>query len=91
MFGFRYKPGDGPPPNVKTDNKERKTDQAEAAFNVFDKDKDGFISREEFTAVSKNLTEKQADAVFAKFDENKDGRLSLDEFRKMIEKKDKRK
>ena len=60
-------------------------DKAEAAFRVFDKNKDGFITKDEFSQVSKKLTRKQVDAVFAKFDTRHDGKLSLQEFRRLMD------
>ena len=60
-------------------------DKAEAAFRVFDTNKDGFITKDEFSQVSTKLTRKQMDAVFAKFDTSHDGKLSLQEFRRLMD------
>lgn len=60
--------------------------KAERAFKVFDKDNDGFITKEEFAKISKKLNKDQVDAVFNKFDKDGDGVLSFEEFRKMLNK-----
>lgn len=70
--------------NVEVMNKTDRTGKADTAFKLFDKNKDGFITREEFAQVSKKLTKKQIDAVFAKFDGNGDGRLSREEFQQLM-------
>ena len=73
------------------------------AFKLFDMNKDGYITREEFKKVhlvisntvklypclkvSKKLDSTQIEAVFKRFDVNKDGRLSMDEFRRLMEKR----
>ena len=80
-----------------------KSQKTETAFKLFDRNKDGYISRDEFTKVenifvyclklflkfqvSKKLTPSQIQAVFAKFDANGDGRLSMEEFRQMMDRK----
>ena len=61
--------------------------KTDTAFNLFDKNKDGFITKDEFAEVSKKLSPAQIDAVFAKYDANKDGKLSKEEFRNLIEKR----
>lgn len=61
------------------------SDKAEAAFRIFDKDNDGFITKDEFAQVSKKLTPAQVAAVFDKFDTNNDGQLSLGEFRRLMD------
>jgi Ca2+-binding EF-hand superfamily protein len=60
--------------------------QAEIAFRLYDKDKDGFITKSEMEKLSKNLSKEQIDKVFARFDADGDGRLSYSEFRKMMNK-----
>ena len=60
--------------------------QAERAFKLFDKDNDGYITKQEFQKISKKLNKEQIDAVFNKFDKNGDGVLSFEEFRKMLNK-----
>ena len=60
--------------------------QAEIAFRLYDKDKDGFITKSEMEKLSKTLSKDQIDKVFARFDTDGDGRLSYAEFRKMMNK-----
>ena len=60
--------------------------KAERAFKVFDKDNDGFITKEEFAKISKKLNRDQVEAVFNKFDKDGDGVLSFEEFKKMLNK-----
>lgn len=60
--------------------------QAEIAFRLYDKDKDGYITKTEMEKLSKNLSKEQIDKVFARFDSDGDGRLSYAEFRKMMNK-----
>jgi len=60
--------------------------QAEIAFRLYDKDKDGYITKSEMEKLSKNLSKEQIDKVFARFDQDGDGRLSYAEFRKMMNK-----
>ena len=60
--------------------------KAERAFKLFDKDNDGFITKEEFSKISKKLNKEQIEAVFSKFDKDGDGVLSFEEFKKMLNK-----
>uniref|UniRef100_A0A0K2TNY7 EF-hand domain-containing protein n=1 Tax=Lepeophtheirus salmonis TaxID=72036 RepID=A0A0K2TNY7_LEPSM len=60
--------------------------KAERAFKLFDKDNDGFITKDEFQKISKKLSKDQIEAVFSKFDKDGDGVLSFEEFRKMLNK-----
>jgi len=60
--------------------------QAEIAFRLYDKDKDGYITKSEMEKLSKTLSKEQIDKVFARFDADGDGRLSYAEFRKMMNK-----
>jgi Ca2+-binding EF-hand superfamily protein len=60
--------------------------QAEIAFRLYDKDKDGYITKAEMEKLSKSLSKEQIDKVFARFDADGDGRLSYAEFRKMMNK-----
>ena len=59
-----------------------------AGFNVFDKDKSGFICREELRQVMINLgeqvTEDQLDEMMDEADINKDGKVSFEEFEKLM-------
>ncbi|ERM95783.1 probable calcium-binding protein CML43 [Amborella trichopoda] len=60
------------------------------AFNVFDMDRDGFISSEEVETVLSRLglwevkEEKDRKRMIHKFDENLDGRLDFQEFKNMM-------
>lgn len=60
--------------------------RAERAFKLFDKDNDGFITKDEFQKISKKLNREQIEAVFSKFDKDGDGVLSFEEFKKMLNK-----
>ena len=60
--------------------------RAKSAFKAFDKDNDGFITKEEFSKISLKLSKEQVDTVFKKFDRDQDGVLSLQEFQKMLKK-----
>lgn len=51
----------------------------EAAFKKLDKNGDGKVSKEEFTAKAKDAA--KADKAFAKLDKNGDGFLTLEEFK----------
>ena len=59
--------------------------KAERAFKLFDKDNDGYITKEEFAKISKKLNREQVEAVFHKFDKDGDGVLSFEEFRTMLQ------
>jgi calmodulin len=59
------------------------------AFNVFDKDKNGFIDRDEIKDVLKTLTgvehsETEIDLMIKEADTNNDGKVSFQEFKKMM-------
>jgi len=62
------------------------TDKAQMAFKLYDKDKDGYITKAEMVKLSKNLTKEQVEKAFSKFDSDGDGRLSYEEFKKMMNK-----
>jgi len=71
-------------------HKEEAIAKAERAFRLFDKDNDGYITKEEFGKISKKLNKDQVEAVFNKFDKDGDGVLSFNEFRSMLQNKDKK-
>jgi len=62
----------------KADSKPKNTQDRPKIFDSWDKDKDGFLSKEEYVP---HITD-QADAParFVRFDKNNDGRLSKEEF-----------
>ena len=72
--------------NEATKPKPDTSRQAEIAFRLYDKDKDGYITKNEMEKLSKNLSKEQIDKVFARFDADGDGKLSYAEFRKMMNK-----
>merc|ERR1712062_398635 len=59
--------------------------KAELAFNVFDKNHDGYITKNEMLRGSKNLTKGQVEAVFKQNDNNQDGKLTLEEFQEFMQ------
>ena len=62
----------------------------ELAFRLIDTDDDGYIDRDEFEKVSKNLSKEQIDKVWSKLDKDGDGRISISEFYDMMDKKKKK-
>ena len=67
---------------------EKKAPDADKAFARKDKDSDGNLTKEEFTAGAKDAT--KAEAAFAKRDANSDGKISKEEFAAAPAKKDKK-
>ena len=59
-----------------------------AAFSVFDKDKDGYISRSELrsamTLMKEKVTDHELDQVMSEADLDRDGRISFDEFARLM-------
>ncbi len=51
----------------------------EAVFKKMDKNSDGKVTKEEFSAVAKDAA--KADKAFAKLDKDGDGSLTLEEFK----------
>ncbi|XP_040579942.1 uncharacterized protein [Lepeophtheirus salmonis] len=72
---------------AKKDKKETasKMDKVEYAFRKFDLNKDGFLSREEFELMMKNVEKSEVNRIFKSCDAKKDGRISLQEFRNMLD------
>jgi hypothetical protein len=62
----------------KTSTKPKKQLDRPAIFTSWDKDKDGFLSKEEF--IPHMADQADAPARFVRFDQDKDGRLSKEEF-----------
>ncbi len=59
--------------------------KGELAFQLIDKNKDGYISKDEFKKFSAKLSNKQVKAIYAKFDADNDNQLSVEEFQKMLQ------
>ena len=60
-------------------------DKTEIAFKLADKNKDGFIDKEEFEKMAKTLTPDKVEKVFQKCDSNGDGKIDFSEFKKMMD------
>ena len=60
-------------------------EKARLAFNAYDRNRDGYLTKAELRKTSRKMTDAQIDAVFEKFDKNKDGRLDFDEFKELME------
>ena len=57
---------------------------ANVAFNLLDKDGDGFLTKKEFSRSMKNLKDHQIDCLFSKYDIDHDEKLSLGEFKNIF-------
>ena len=60
-----------------------------AIFEKYDKDKSGYLDRDEIIAViteykGRKPTSKQVDRLLSKIDENNDGKISYEEFKKTL-------
>ena len=83
--------------NKQKSDHERKTqsnivhEKARLAFNAYDRNRDGYLTKAEMKKTSKMMTEAQIDAVFDKYDKNKDGKLSFEEFKDLMESHNKEK
>lgn len=60
-------------------------EKADLAFKAFDKNQDGFITKNEMLRTSKNLTKQQVDAVFQRNDVDQDGKISREEFHEFMQ------
>ena len=60
-------------------------DTTEMAFRLADKSNDGYIDKEEFEKMAKNLSKEKIDKVFEKFDKDGDGTMSYLEFKAMMD------
>ena len=60
-------------------------EKARLAFNAYDRNRDGYLTKAEMKKTSKMMTEAQIDAVFEKYDKNKDGKLEFEEFKELME------
>jgi len=74
---------------AKKDSKSKldpsKMDRVELAFRKFDTNNDGYLSRDEFDVMMKNISKEQADRIFRSLDTKGDNRVSLEEFRAMLD------
>merc|ERR1711994_569530 len=61
-------------------------DRTEAAFNVFDSDKDGYVTKQEFLRNTTKLTDEQVTAMIDRLDVDGDGKLNKEEFEKLMAK-----
>ena len=60
-------------------------EKAKLAFNAYDRNRDGYLTKAELRKTSKRMTDAQIDAVFDKYDKNKDGKLDFEEFKDLME------
>ena len=60
------------------DKEAPKKPDSEMIFSKKDKDEDGFLSKEDFTAGAKDAT--KAESAFSKRDKDSDGKISKEEF-----------
>ena len=60
-------------------------EKAKLAFNAYDRNRDGYLTKAELRKTSKRMTDAQIDAVFEKYDKNKDGKLDFEEFKELME------
>merc|ERR1711997_1423855 len=61
-------------------------DRTEAAFNVFDSDKDGYVTKQEFLRNTSKLSDEQVRTLFERLDMDGDGKLNKEEFDKLMAK-----
>lgn len=66
-----------------------KMDRVELAFRKFDLNQDGYLTRDEFDLMMKNVDKRQADRIFRSCDTSGDDKISLEEFRNMLAKAEK--
>ena len=57
---------------------------ANVAFNLLDKDGDGFLTKKEFSRSMRSLKDHQIDCLFSKYDIDHDEKLSLGEFKNIF-------
>ena len=58
-------------------------DKTKWAFLFYDRNRDGYITKAEMSAVSKHLSKAQVDEIYKRIDANKDGKLSFEEFQEL--------
>ena len=64
-----------------------KSEKMDEIFRMFDKDRDGKISREEFEDIKKHLTKDQLESVQRSLEKSEDGKLGRQEFEEALKKK----
>jgi Ca2+-binding EF-hand superfamily protein len=74
----------GEPAQKSSSRRGSTADKADVAFNAFDKNRDGYITKGEMLKTSKNLTKKQVQAVFELNDTDHDGKLTREEFHEFM-------
>lgn len=77
----------GPPKISKLDTINKALNRVSASFDALDKDKDGFVTKKDFSRSFPNLTSEQVDACFKKFDKDRDGMLNFTEFKNFMAKR----
>ena len=60
-------------------------EKAKLAFNVYDLNRDGYLTKAELRKASLKMTGAQIDALFENYDKNNDGRLDFNEFKDLME------
>lgn len=76
--------------SASAQKKKKKKRDPEAIFKRLDKDKDNFLTFEEFKGRRKGKGLERAERQFKAKDKNKDGKLSLEEFKARRKKKKKK-
>merc|ERR1711953_647227 len=61
--------------------------KSDIAFDILDKDGDGYLTKEEFSQAGGRITRKQIEAVYKRNDQDGDGRLSRDEYNSLVNKR----
>ncbi|KAK7347550.1 hypothetical protein VNO80_22083 [Phaseolus coccineus] len=83
--GFKTKTTLAPSPTTKEEHgSSRKKKELERVFSTFDKNGDGFVTKQELRESLRNIgifmTEKEVDDIVVKYDSNGDGLIDFEEF-----------